>query len=50
LEQIKKAAVNSSNVIEYQFWRHDDKPIELWSSKVIWEKISYVHDNPVEAG
>ncbi len=50
LEQFKKAAGKSSNVNEYQFWRHDNKPIELWSNKVIWEKISYVHNNPVEAG
>lgn len=50
LEQFKKAAGKSSNVNEYQFWRHDNKPIELWSNKVIWEKISYVHNNPVDAG
>src|SRR5690606_11195506 len=39
-----------SNAKEYQYWRHDNKPIELWSNKVIWEKISYIHNNPVEAG
>ena len=50
LEQFKKAAAKSSNVKEYQVWRHDNKPIELWSNKVIWEKINYVHNNPVEAG
>ncbi len=50
LEQFKKAAVKSSNVKTYQFWRHDNKPIELWSNKVIEEKIRYVHNNPVEAG
>ena len=50
LEQFGKAAAKSSNVKEHQFWRHDNKPIELWSNKVIWEKISYVHNNPVEAG
>src|SRR5690554_6176658 len=50
LEQFRKAAAKSSNVKEYQFWRHDNKPIELWSNKVIWEKISYVPNNPVEAG
>ncbi len=50
LEQFKKAAAKSSNVKEFQFWRHDNKPIELWSNKVIWEKISYVHNNPIEAG
>ena len=24
--------------------------VKLWSNKVIWEKINYVHNNPVEAG
>ena len=28
----------------------DNKPIELWSTKVIQEKINYIHQNPVEAG
>ncbi|WP_136466038.1 REP-associated tyrosine transposase [Flagellimonas onchidii] len=50
LEQFKKAAEKSSNVNHYQFWRHDNKPIELWSNKVIEEKIIYMHSNPVEAG
>ena len=50
LEQFKKAAEKSSNVNEHQFWRHDNKPIELWSNAVIWEKIKYIHNNPVEAG
>ena len=40
----------SSNVHKYQFWRHDNKPIELWSNKVIDEKINYIHGNPVEEG
>ena len=50
LSKFKKAAMYSSNVNNYQFWRHDNKPIELWSSKVIEEKINYIHNNPVEAG
>ncbi|WP_369049323.1 transposase [Tenacibaculum sp. UWU-22] len=50
LEQFKKAVTKVSNVKSYQFWRHDNKPIELWSNKVIQEKINYVHSNPVEAG
>jgi REP element-mobilizing transposase RayT len=50
LEIFKKAADNSSNVKHHQFWRHDNKPIELWSNKVIDEKINYIHQNPVEAG
>ena len=50
LEQFSKAAEQSSNVNKYQFWRHDNKPIELWSNKVITEKITYIHNNPVEEG
>ncbi len=34
----KKAAAKSSNVKEHQFWRHDNKPVELWSNVVIWEE------------
>lgn len=50
LSQFKKAAEKSSNVTNYQFWRHDNKPIEQWSTKVIQEKIHYIHQNPVVAG
>ncbi len=50
LEQFLKAGTISSNVNKYQFWRHDNKPIELWNNKVIDEKINYIHNNPVEEG
>lgn len=50
INQFKEEAQKSSNVNRFQFWRHDNKPIELWSNKVITEKINYVHQNPVEAG
>ena len=50
LDFFRKEAAKSSNVTHYQFWRHDNKPIELWSNKVIKQKIDYVHQNPVEAG
>jgi hypothetical protein len=43
-------ANRSSNVKNYQFWRHDNKPIELWSNKVISEKLNYIHYNPVDEG
>src|SRR5690606_2809773 len=46
LKQFKKAAEKTSNVKNHQFWRHDNKPIELWSNKVIAEKIKYIHQNP----
>jgi REP element-mobilizing transposase RayT len=50
LEQFKKAGASSSNVKEFQFWQHNNKPIELWSNKVLFEKINYIHNNPVDEG
>ncbi|MCB9224983.1 MAG: transposase [Crocinitomicaceae bacterium] len=50
LEAFEKAAEKSSNVNKMQFWRHDNRPIEIWSNKVIAQKIKYIHTNPVEAG
>ncbi|MDD3079474.1 MAG: hypothetical protein PHH37_10275 [Paludibacter sp.] len=44
------AAKKSSNVKHYQLWQHNNHPIELWSNKVIDEKIDYIHQNPVEEG
>ncbi|WP_417610875.1 REP-associated tyrosine transposase [Owenweeksia hongkongensis] len=50
LAKFKEAAMGSSNVKNFQFWRHDNRPIEVWSNKVISEKINYLHNNPVEEG
>ncbi len=50
LDGFRKAADRSSNVSKHQFWRHDNKPLELWSNAVIKEKIDYIHNNPVEEG
>jgi len=50
LQKFREAGAKSSNVKEFQFWQHNNQPIELWSNKVIIEKIKYVHDNPVKEG
>lgn len=50
LDYFRKAGQQTSNTTNYQFWRHDNKPIELWSNEVIQQKIDYIHNNPVEEG
>ena len=50
LWMFKRAGAKSSNVTNYQFWQHDNHPIELWSPHVIEQKADYLHNNPVEAG
>ena len=50
LDYFKKGAEKTSNTTNYQFWRHDNRPIELWSNEVIQQKIDYIHNNPVVEG
>ncbi len=50
IDLFEKAANEKSNVINRQLWQHHNKPIELWSEKVIKQKIDYIHNNPVESG
>ena len=33
-----------------RFWRPDNKPIEVWSIKITYQKLNYIHRNPVKAG
>ncbi|MEX1001308.1 MAG: hypothetical protein WDZ35_04265 [Crocinitomicaceae bacterium] len=35
---------------KYQLWQHHNQPMELYSNKVIEQKVNYVHMNPVEEG
>jgi len=50
LWMMERAAQKNSNVPNRQFWQQHNKPIELWSSEVIKQKVDYIHNNPVEAG
>jgi putative transposase len=34
----------------HQFWQQSNHPIELYSQEVTWQKIAYIHLNPVRAG
>ncbi len=50
LDLFKKAGAKNNHITQYQFWQHNNHPIELWSVRVIKQKIKYIHDNPVAAG
>jgi len=36
--------------IGHQVWQESFKSLPLWSDWMIWQKINYVHNNPVNAG
>jgi putative transposase len=44
-----QGAANSRNST-YQFWRQDNQPKELYSTRFTDQKMDYIHNNPVEAG
>lgn len=50
LGMFRKAGEKNSNVKNYQFWQQNNKPIEIFSTSVIQQKIDYIHKNPVESG
>lgn len=50
LQMFAKAAAEKSNGKNYQLWRHDNQPIELFNAKFVDQKVNYIHMNPVEEG
>ncbi|TRX44928.1 transposase [Fulvivirga sp. M361] len=46
----KEAGKRNSNNKYYQFWQQDNHPLELSGNLLMDQKLSYLHNNPVEAG
>ncbi|MCY7347553.1 MAG: transposase [Pyrinomonadaceae bacterium] len=38
------------NETEHQVWQESFKALPLWSNWMIWQKINYIHNNPLKAG
>ncbi|WP_281987640.1 REP-associated tyrosine transposase [Aquimarina aggregata] len=50
LWMFEKAGKKNATVCKMQFWQQHNKPIELWTDKVIQQKINYIHNNPIASG
>ena len=50
LQMMKTAGTLNSNNRGFQLWRQDNRPIELNNSERLYQKLKYIHYNPVEAG
>ncbi|MFZ2905451.1 MAG: transposase [Cyclobacteriaceae bacterium] len=35
---------------KHQVWERNSLGIALWSPEVFWQKLNYIHNNPVKAG
>lgn len=50
LDIFRKAGGANSRNSEFQFWRQDNQPKEVYSPSFVFQKLNYIHNNPVEAG
>ena len=48
LDRFKKAGEHNNKIKFYKFWQDGNHAIEIYSPKVTWQKIDYIHLNPVE--
>jgi REP element-mobilizing transposase RayT len=37
-------------ITKYKVWQDGNRPMVLYSNKFIWQKLDYIHNNPVEYG
>ncbi|MEM8527865.1 MAG: transposase [Bacteroidota bacterium] len=50
LHRFAYRARTNAGTRKYQFWQADNHPVELYSPKVIMQKLNYIHNNPVAEG
>ncbi len=50
LKIFNEAGAQSNNHVKYMFWKKNYHPVELDSDNIFYQKLAYVHNNPVVAG
>lgn len=50
LQMMKDAGIANPNNKDFQLWKQDNRPIELRDKERLYQKLKYIHNNPVEAG
>ena len=48
LREFEAAADKTDRNKTYKFWKSGNHAIELFTEKFVWEKINYIHNNPVK--
>ena len=47
LNRFEYAGKYNKKIKNFKFWKDGNHAIEVYSEKVIWQKINYIHQNPV---
>jgi hypothetical protein len=49
INAFRKAALKLKRIKSNKLWQDGNHPIELINARMLEQKISYIHENPVEA-
>jgi REP element-mobilizing transposase RayT len=49
LSVFANSGAGSRKHTHYRFWQEGNHAIELYTEKFVWEKLNYIHQNPVRA-
>ncbi len=47
---MERAGKKNSNNHDWQFWQQHNKPLEILNAEMFYQKLKYIHRNPVEVG
>lgn len=50
LKRFEFASLSRGRDSDFQLWTSDNNPKEIYSHSFMWQKLNYIHDNPVRAG
>ncbi|WP_317174240.1 transposase [Kaistella flava (ex Peng et al. 2021)] len=50
LERFKKATETHGRNKKYQFWQYGNHAEEIYTLPFMWDKLNYIHLNPIRAG
>ncbi len=50
LKMFEENGRRNSNNTKYQFWQQDNHPVELSTNEMMEQRLTYLHNNPIEAG
>jgi len=50
LQAFAEQATTHSRNSHYQVWQQNNHPVEIFSNKFLFQKMKYIHNNPVKAG
>ncbi|HTN07941.1 REP-associated tyrosine transposase [Agriterribacter sp.] len=50
LWMMRRAGIKNGNNNDWQLWQQHNKPLEILNIEMFYQKLEYIHMNPVEAG